>query len=85
MSTKNNLHAWKIRWREQSKDCEETIIEARTEHEALKNLRDYLILTRGIGYHYLWIVWTMDCSVNQCELTKAYYLMRVEKILGEDE
>lgn len=76
-------HDWKIRWREQGQPYEETIVKARTEHEALTKLKNKLLLERGIGYHYLWIVWTMDCSVDECMITKCYYIKRVNEILGE--
>lgn len=81
MATKK-LHVYRIRWREQAQDYQESLIKAHSEHEALEKLRKRAILDYGIGSYYLWVIWTMDCSDNQCMLTKRMYIKRMSEILG---
>ena len=76
------MHTYKIRWREQAQPYQESLIKAHSEREALEKLRKTAILDYGIGSYYLWVIWTMDCSVNECMLTKRMYIKRMYDILG---
>ena len=74
------LNVYKIRWREQAQAYNETLVKARSEREALEKLAKRAILA-GIGKYYLWVIWIMDCSENQCMLTKRMYIKRICDIL----
>ena len=76
------LHVYRIRWREQAQSYQESLIKAHSEHEALEKLAKTAILRYGIGTYYLWVIWTMDCSDNECMLTKRMYIKRLSEILG---
>lgn len=71
-------HVFGIRWKEQGNNpVEFTRITAFSQKQALVQLRDKLLLERGIGFHYLWIMQVVDCTTGKSYL----HINRVNEIL----